>query len=267
MSNNNITIIGGGNLGSSIAEGLSGSTDSPFGKITVTDRSQKRLEQLKERGLQVSADNLEAVRASSIVLLCVQPQQLGAALKEIREVLDKDRHVLVSTVTGVKTPQISDQVGEGICVVRAMPNTATAIRESMTCLCSENASEAQMEIVTKIFKAIGETIVIEEQLMQAATVLGASGIAFFLRFLRAATQGGIQMGFHPHEAQLIAVQTALGATKLVSERHNHPEIEIDKVTTPRGCTIEGLNEMEHQGLSSAVIKGIIASYNKINNIG
>ncbi len=102
--------------------------------------------------------------------------------------------------------------------------------------------------------------------MKAATVLAASGIAFFLRYIRAATQGGIQLGFHADEAQKIAMQTARGAASLLIEGENHPETEIDKVTTPQGCTIAGLNEMEHQGLSSAVIKGLLASFEKINTI-
>ena len=102
--------------------------------------------------------------------------------------------------------------------------------------------------------------------MKAATVLAASGIAFFMRYLRAATQGGIQLGFDSEEAQLIARQTAKGAAMLLQQHHSHPEVEIDKVTTPEGCTIAGLNEMEHQGLSSALIKGIVASYEKISRI-
>lgn len=109
-------------------------------------------------------------------------------------------------------------------------------------------------------------MVIEENLMKAATVLGASGIAFFMRYLRAATQGGIQMGFHPEEAQRIAVQTAKGAAVLLQEDISHPELEIDKVTTPQGCTIEGLNEMEHQGFSSALIKGLMTSFQKLDSI-
>ena len=125
--------------------------------------------------------------------------------------------------------------------------------------------QSELEMVQKMFETIGDTLVIEERMMQAATVLGASGTAFFLRFIRAMIQGGIQMGFHPHEAQTIAVQTAIGASTLVKDG-THPEREIDKVTTPRGCTIEGLNEMEHRGLSSAVIKGLMASYEKINTI-
>ena len=102
--------------------------------------------------------------------------------------------------------------------------------------------------------------------MQAATVLGASGIAFFMRYLRAATQGGVQMGFDSKDAQLIAMQTAKGAASLVLEHQSHPEVEIDKVTTPMGCTIEGLNEMEHKGFSSALIQGIMTSFLRITKM-
>lgn len=109
-------------------------------------------------------------------------------------------------------------------------------------------------------------MLIEERLMKAATVLAASGIAFFMRYLRAATQGGIQLGFDAEDSQSIAVQTAKGAALLLQLSHSHPEQEIDKVTTPEGCTIAGLNEMEHQGLSSALIKGILTSFEKINTI-
>ncbi|MDH5400753.1 MAG: pyrroline-5-carboxylate reductase [Cyclobacteriaceae bacterium] len=259
-----ICIIGGGNLGSSIAIGLA--QNSASYSITVTGLKLEHVEHLKSYGINISTNNAEVVSGSEVVILCVQPGQVDRALKEIRDVLTPN-HILSSTATGVSTEEMAKVLDKpGIPIVRVMPNTATAIRQSMTCISGRGASEEQLREIQDIFGAVGKTIVIEEELMQAATVLGASGIAFFLRYIRAATQGGIQMGFHPHEAKLIAVQTAIGAATLVSEFNDHPEMEIDKVTTPRGCTIEGLNEMEHQGLSSAVIKGIMASYHKINNI-
>jgi len=150
-------------------------------------------------------------------------------------------------------------------LIRAMPNTAIALGQSMTCLAS-NGSNGALELVVTLFQTLGLTMIIEERLMQAATVLGASGIAFFMRYLRAATQAGVQMGFDTEEAQLIAVQTAKGAASLILENQSHPEVEIDKVTTPQGCTIEGLNEMEHQGFSSSLIKGVMTSFNKINQM-
>lgn len=133
-------------------------------------------------------------------------------------------------------------------------------------MCASNADALQIKEIETLFNSLGITLTIEERHMKAATVLAASGIAFFMRYLRAATQGGIQLGFDAEESQLIAVQTALGAASLILENNSHPELEIDKVTTPEGCTIAGLNEMEHQGFSSALIKGLVTSYDKINNI-
>jgi pyrroline-5-carboxylate reductase len=146
-----------------------------------------------------------------------------------------------------------------------MPNTAIAIQESVTCLCSVNATNAQVNYVTDLFNQLGISISIDEKLMDAATVLGACGIAYALRFIRAATQGGIEIGFDAKTASLIAAQTVKGAAELLLKGNRHPEEEIDKVTTPKGCTIVGLNEMEHRGFSSSLIRGIGASYNKIGS--
>jgi pyrroline-5-carboxylate reductase len=136
----------------------------------------------------------------------------------------------------------------------------------MTTLAAKNTRAEVLDEVKSVFDVMGSTLIIEEELMAAATVLGASGIAFCLRYIRAAAQGGIQMGFHAEEAQAIAVQTCRGAASLILEAGKHPEREIDKVTTPRGCTIAGLNEMEHNGLSSAIIRGLMASYDKVSDI-
>jgi pyrroline-5-carboxylate reductase len=140
-----------------------------------------------------------------------------------------------------------------------MPNTAVVIGESMTCLAAEEDGSAALTEAQKLFDLVGRTLVIPEELIVPATALCACGIAFFLRCVRAAAQGGIEIGFHPEEAALLAAQTAKGAAALGLREGSHPESEIDRVTTPRGCTIAGLNEMEHQGLSSALIKGIVVS--------
>ena len=144
--------------------------------------------------------------------------------------------------------------------------TAIAIGESITCLSSKGESKGAAPQIEMLFGALGKILAIEEELMQAATVLGASGVAFFMRYLRAATHGGIQMGFDAKDAQLIAVQTAKGAASLILQNDSHPEVEIDKVTTPKGCTIEGLNEMEHKGFSSALIQGIMTSFQRITTM-
>ena len=136
----------------------------------------------------------------------------------------------------------------------------------MTCLCSNTMGEKRIAIAEAIFNGLGTTINIDEKQMQAATVVCASGIAFWMRLIRATTQGGVQMGFDADESMRMSMFTALGAASLLIETNSHPETEIDKVTTPQGCTIAGLNEMEHQGLSSSLIKGLMASFDKINEI-
>lgn len=263
MSNYEIAILGAGNLGQALARGFAQKLGKE--KIVLTRRHISRIHHLGEEGFGVSSNNKEAVHASSIIVLCVQPKQLEGVLSEIEPVLDASKHVLVSTITGVELEHIQSHLKTQFSIIRAMPNTAAAILESMTCICGNTQAEEHLDKVEKLFQGLGQTLVIEERLMKAATVLAASGIAFFLRYIRAATQAGIELGFEALEAQKIAMQTARGAASLLADGA-HPEREIDRVTTPMGCTIAGLNEMEHQGMSSALIKGIVTSYNKISNI-
>jgi pyrroline-5-carboxylate reductase len=265
MEKTNIAIIGAGNLGIAIAQGVVKNKLAQAEQVYLTKRSVGSLQRLSNQGYHVTTDNLMAVANSRLILLCVQPKQLKTVLEQINSVLRPD-HVLVSTITGVSITEIQSQIDLRVPIIRAMPNTAIAIGESMTCIASADDAQAHLPEVEKLFQALGRTLVIEETLVQAATVLGASGVAFFMRYLRAATQGGIQMGFDSEDAQLIAVQTAKGAASLILAQGSHPEVEIDKVTTPMGCTIEGLNEMEHQGFSSALIKGIMTSYNRITDM-
>lgn len=261
-----ISILGAGNLGIAIAEGARKASLFRPDQIFLTRRNPARLEPLAQQGFRVSTDNAAAVRASHLVLLCVQPKQLTPLLAEIDGALREDQ-IIVSTITGVSTDEIAAAISnKEIAIIRAMPNTAVGIGASMTCICAQHAKPEQLAAVSSLFQSLGETLLIEERLMKAATVLAASGIAFCMRYLRAATQAGIQLGFDAEEAQKIAVQTAKGAAMLIQKNHSHPEMEIDRVTTPEGCTIAGLNEMEHQGLSSALIKGILTSFEKINTI-
>ncbi|MGH7481296.1 MAG: pyrroline-5-carboxylate reductase family protein, partial [Longimicrobiales bacterium] len=212
------------------------------------------------------SDNAAAVRRAGIVVLAVQPQQLDALLAAVGDALDPGRHTLVSVVSGVRIAQIRGRLGAPLPIVRAMPNTGLAIRESMTCLASDAEGTEILERVRPLFDAVGRTLVIREELMESATALCACGVAFFLRAIRAASQGGVEVGFHPDEALLLAAQTARGAATLLLDGSGHPESEIDRVTTPRGCTIAGLNEMEHRGFSSALIKAILVSADKAGHL-
>ena len=261
--NNKIAIIGGGNLGSAIAEGLIAANFTQPQNIIVTKRNIATLTSLKEKGVVVTSNNVEAISEANYIILAVKPFQIKEILEQLEPHLIPLQHTLVSVITGVWVNNIQEILGNQFSIFRAMPNTAIAIQQSMTCICSSNASDEKNEYISNLFNQLGKTVFIEEKLMDAATVLAACGTAYAMRFIRANIQGGIEIGFSAQVASLIAAQTVKGAAELLLQKNTHPEQEIDKVTTPKGCTIAGLNEMEHQGFSSSLIKGIVTSYKKI----
>ncbi len=264
MKNKNISaagrlaIIGAGNIGCAIARGAAAAGLYRREDITLARRRPELLGDLKAEGYAVTHDNRAAIKGAGLVILAVGPQQLEAVVRGLAPAL-KPGQALVSIVTGVTLAQIAGWTRKKVPVVRAMSNTAIAIREAMTCLCAAPGHAGELARAKALFDSVGKTLIIGEELMLSATALAGCGIAFFLRAIRAASQGGTQIGFHSEEAMLLAAQTARGAASLLLETSGHPESEIDKVTTPRGCTIEGLNEMEHHGFSSALITGIVTS--------
>lgn len=257
-----LSILGAGNLGTSIALGLKESGLYEPSEITLTRRKAERLGELGQQGFNVTSDNRAAVENAEIVLMAVEPQQVDALLDEIAPSVTAGKHLVISVITGVSIQQIARRLGAGVDIVRAMPNTAVAIRQSMTCLATESDNRDAIDKALAIFGTVGEATVIDEELMSSATALAACGLAFFMRAIRAASQGGVEIGFHADKALAIAAQTAKGAASLLIENRNHPEYEIDRVTTPRGVTIAGLNQMEHDGFSSAMIKGIVTAADK-----
>ncbi|MHB2155883.1 pyrroline-5-carboxylate reductase [Calditrichota bacterium GD2] len=260
--NKTIAIIGVGNLGGAIARGLKDSGEYRPQNIILTRRHIDRIAEFGEAGFKIEKDNLKAAAWADLLIITVEPQQMNRLLDELAPVVDVDRHVIISCVTGVSIRQIKSRLQKEATVVRAMPNTGVAVRESMTCLATEGMNGPALRMAEEIFSTVGKTLIIDEEQMAAATALGACGVAFFLRAIRAASQGGIEIGFPADKAMLIAAQTSLGAARLLLENQTHPEAEIDRVTTPRGVTISGLNTMEHQGFSSAMIKGIVTSWEK-----
>jgi pyrroline-5-carboxylate reductase len=259
-----VAILGAGNIGTAIAKGLVRSGRFTPAQITLTRRKIHLLEPFIREGYVATQDNARAAESAELVILAVEPRQIMPLLSEIATQLKSDRHILISVVSGVGLQEISGLIGDRCPAVRAMPNIAAAIGESITCIASgkDRSSTQVLERVRSLFEAVGKAMIIDEEQMIAATVLGACGIAFFLRAIRAASQGGIEVGFHSQDALMIASQTARGAASLLLQSENHPESEIDRVTTPRGCTISGLNQMEHEGFSSAMIKGILTSRDK-----
>ena len=259
-----IAIIGTGNLGLSIAKGLV--INNTYTTLYLTKRNLDTLSNWKEyKNITLTKNNTEALSNADIIIFAVQPSQFDDILNEIKPILN-DNHVLISTITGYKISRIETRIGNQYPIIRAMPNTAISVGKSMTCLCNNTVGQKSLPIAEAIFNGLGTTLIIDENHMQAATVLCASGVAFWMRLIRATTQGGVQLGFDADVALQMSMQTAMGAASLLIETGTHPEEEIDRLTTPRGCTISGLNEMEHQGLSSSLIKGLNASFDKINEI-
>ena len=261
-----IAIIGGGNLGHALARGWVKVGLLKAKNVHVTRRHPDRLATLKGEGFSVGTDNQKAVLDADCIILAVQPGQLEDVLSEIAPVVDVDSHTIISVITGVTTGRIASRLPDGVALVRAMPNTAVETMTSMTCL-AVDTHRSGVEVAESLFDVVGITLVIDEEMMTPATALCACGIAFFLRTIRAAAQGGTEVGFHADEALLLAAQTARGAADLILQNGAHPESEIDRVTTPRGCTIAGLNELEHRGFSSAMIRGILTSAARAQELG
>lgn len=258
-----ITIIGAGNLGFSIAKGLIASGLINKENLTLTEKIQSRKELLIKDGFNVISNNVDAVKASELIMLVVKPYQIDDLLTEIKGCFNPEEKVFVSCVTGVESGHIYAKLGCNPALFRVMPNTGIAIQESMSCISSFNENPEQKEAIRTIFSQLGQVLFIPEEQMPAATALAGCGIAYALRFIRAAIQGGVEIGFSAEDAKVMAAQITKGAAQLILMNNSHPEAEIDKVTTPKGITITGLNEMEHSGFSSSIIKGILASYNKI----
>jgi len=263
MTEIKVAIIGCGNIGLSLLQGIIKDDTIPAGNITATKRNIHELSYLKELGVKLTSDNIKAVDDSELIIIAVKPYNFGNIIKEIKGHLDPKKHILISVTAGATLSQIQEEVGISLPIFRAMPNISASVGKSVSCICHNGAGTKDIEAVKYLFDSMGTTMTIDEELMQSATILGACGIAYVLRFIRAMIQGGIQIGFDAKTASEIVNQTVKGAAELLIERQEHPEYEIDKVTTPRGCTIVGLNEMEHNGFSSSLIKGIVASYEKI----
>lgn len=254
----NIHIIGGGNLGVAIALGIVKYTHN--NKVTVTRRNVAQIQQLEEKGITVSSDNIHQIEQADLIILAVKPYQTETVLNQIVPMVSGK--TIASAISGVTVEKLQASANNNS-IVRIMPNIAVQFGESATCISFAEKDKQPAQKVIDLFQQLGTAPVIEEKLMDAATVLGACGTAYALRYIRASMQAGIEIGFDSQTALAIAAQTAKGAAKMLLEEKIHPEQLIDRVTTPQGCTIVGLNEMEHQGFSSSLIKGIKTSLQKI----
>ena len=255
-----ITIIGGGNMGSAIALGLATGSCFAAKDIYVSDLNKSAIDQIKNinKDIQAVVNDYSSVKTSDVILIAVKPWLVEETLISIKKYLSPNQMV-ISIAAGVTLAQLKEWTSEKTVLFRLVPNTAIAIKQSMTFVTSVNATPAQDKIVLKIFNELGKAELIKENLIPAATSLASCGIAYAFRYIRAAMEGGVELGLYPNQAKEIVIQTLRGAIDLLEENNSHPEAEIDKVTTAGGITIKGLNEMEHAGFSSSVIKGLKAS--------
>ncbi|QIK55737.1 pyrroline-5-carboxylate reductase [Dysgonomonas sp. HDW5B] len=256
-----ISIIGGGNMGGAIASGLASGTVFTPQNITVIDRNQKNIDALAKANINGVINDYSSLSEADIIVLAVKPWF-------IEEVLDKhaksfnSKQIIISIASGISLNQLSEWIIPDSAIYRVMPNTAIAIKESMSFVASHNTTKEKDELILRIFSELGKAEFIDEKLFAAATSLASCGIAFAFRYIRAAMEGGIEMGLKADQAKETVIQTLRGAANLLEANNSHPEVEIDKVTTPGGITIKGLNEMENSGFTTAVIKGLKASYVK-----
>ena len=257
-----ISIIGAGAMGGAIAEGLIKGDYIQNEDICVSDPARQTRDKFANMGITATPSNQLAAQGANIVCVVVKPWLVEQVLKSIKDVLDYDKQTLVVVAAGVKSESIKEWMskdGKMIPLFLVIPNIAIAQLQSMTFIVPSVATESQhTEQVKALFDTMGKTIITDEQHLAAGTTLASCGIAYAMRYVRAASEGGVELGFKADDAKQIVMQTMRGAVELLQATGLHPEAAIDLVTTPGGVTIKGLNEMEHNGFTSSVIKGLKA---------
>ncbi|GHT34100.1 pyrroline-5-carboxylate reductase [Bacteroidia bacterium] len=257
-----IAIIGAGNMGGAIARGLTQS--SIVKSVSVSDLNQKALDSLKafNANIAVSSSNAEIVKNANIVLLAVKPWLVESVAIDIKDHINYEEQLIVSIAAGVPIAKLTEYFSPNAQLFRIIPNTAIEVRQSLSTVASYNNSPENEQLVLNIFNELGKAILVQEKDLNAYMSLSSCGIAYAFRYIRAAMEGAVELGIYPGVAQEVVLQTLRGAVNLLEANAGHPETEIDKVTTPGGITIKGLNEMEACGFTNAVIKGLKASYIK-----
>lgn len=254
-----ITIIGAGNMGGAIAAALS---TSPQVKVTVANRGKSKLEELQTRypSLTVTTDNVAAIDGADLVILAVKPWVMSEVILQIKETLNYTHQAVVSIAGGMGLDTLDallEKQGALPALFHVIPDTAISVGHGMTFIAARRASEELKQLVKDVFGSMGEAAVVEERLMNAATALSSCGIAYAYKYVQACVQAGVQLGFRPDDALHYVLATVDGAVAMLRQNETLPQQEIDRVTTPGGMTIRGINELEHQGFTSAVIRAVL----------
>ncbi|MBO4371092.1 MAG: pyrroline-5-carboxylate reductase [Paludibacteraceae bacterium] len=258
-----VSIIGAGNMGGAIARALTQS--SIVSKVKVGDINENALRNLQNfnNAIEVSTDNAQIVQGADLVILAVKPWLVEPVIDSFKEKMDYSKQVFLSIAACVSFERLAaalDKKGTLPAMFRMIPNTAIDVLQSVSSISAHsNTTKEQLDQIVGIFNELGKAFVVPENQLNAMMALSSCGIAYAFRYIRAAVEGAVEMGLYPETAKQVVAQTLRGAVDLLETNDSHPEMEIDKVTTPGGTTIRGLNEMEANGFSNAVIKGLKAS--------
>jgi pyrroline-5-carboxylate reductase len=252
-----VGIVGAGNMGGAIARGLLQSGAIEPANLYMADVCPDKLQPFTALGANVSVHSTDAVDWADVAIIAVKPWIALEVLHKLRPAL-QPQAMVVSIAAGVTLEQMREEVQEQP-IFRVIPNTAAAAGQSMTFVASDGASREQEQAMLALFAGLGKTMLIPEQQMAAATALSSCGIAYAMRYISANMRAGVELGFAPDVAREIMMQTLQGAVSLLSHSGEHPEKEIDRVTTPKGLTIKGINQLEHGGFTSAIINAVKAA--------
>jgi len=253
-----LAVLGAGKMGGILIEAfVKQGLVSPKNIFATVQHAGRERENASQLGVPLGNDNREAVKKADVVLLCVKPQTVGRLIDEIKKELT-EKKLLISIAASVPTDYIERRLSAKVPVIRAMPNTPSMVRAGITAIAKGKlATEKNVETAQRLFGAVGRTVVTDEKNMDAITGLSASGPAFIYIILESLAEGGVKAGLSRELATLLAAQTALGAAKVVLETGHHPALLKDTVTTPAGCTIDGILELEEGGLRVTLIKAVM----------
>lgn len=253
-----VAILGVGTLGGALISGLVQSGTLQPDQIVGTVRKQEAIKTVQDKlHIKILTDNAEAVRQSDIIVLAIKPQNMAGVLKTIAPVVDKKK-LVISVAASVPIAFLEEHFSDSVAVIRAMPNTCVLARAGMTGLAAgKYASEKDKEIAERIFKSVGQAVFMDEKLFDALTALSASGPAYLYVVIESLVEAGVKLGMQRNLATLLVAQTMLGTAKMVQETGAHPALLKDAVTTPAGCTIDGLLELEEGKLRVTLIKAVV----------
>ena len=253
-----LALVGAGKIGEALLSGILSSQLVPVSSVVAADADQTRADYIGEKyGVKAYTNNRQAVAGADLVLLCVMPQRVRDVLREIRKTVRK-KALVISVAASVRTALLEQELDRGVHVIRVMPNTPCLIRQGMSALCrGKHASDEDLKIAQAIFSSMGRTVVVDERHMDAITGLSASGPAYVYLIIESLAEAGVKLGLPRELSTELSAQTLLGASALVLHTGEHPAKLKDVVTTPAGCTIDGLLELEEGGLRVTLIKAVV----------